>query len=53
MSAGRRAWLWAEMALLFVGGPALLWKVPAILAGPGLFVVLWVAGGGSTRVPAA
>lgn len=44
---GRRALLWAEMTLLFVGGPVLLWKVPAILAGPGLFVVLWVAGVGA------
>jgi len=43
----RRAWLWAEMALLFVGGPVLLWKVPAILAGPGLFVVLWAAAAGA------
>lgn len=44
MSTGRRAWLWAEMALIFVGGPVLLAVVPAILRGGGLFLLLWLAG---------
>ncbi|XAM00580.1 CPBP family glutamic-type intramembrane protease [Phycisphaeraceae bacterium D3-23] len=43
-SAARRAWLWAEMALIFVGGPVVLWQVPAIFQAGLLFPVLWAGG---------
>lgn len=45
MSSARRAWLWAEMVLIFVGGPVLLTVVPAVMRGVGLFLLLWMAGG--------
>lgn len=35
---------WLEMLLLFVGGPALLWKLPGILGGSRLFLFLMIAG---------
>ncbi len=44
MSRARRAWLWAEMLLIFVGGPVVLALVPAVLRGAGLFPLLWLGG---------
>jgi len=44
MTPTRKTLRWLEMLLLFVGGPALLWKLPGVLGGPRLFLFLLAAG---------
>lgn len=43
----RRIWLWAEMPLIFVGGPATLAMFPGILGGGVLFLLLGVGAAAS------
>ncbi|MFI4859255.1 MAG: CPBP family intramembrane glutamic endopeptidase [Phycisphaerales bacterium JB063] len=47
-STGRRAWLWAEMALIFIGLPAAIAMFPGILGGGVLFLLLWTGGAACT-----
>ncbi|MFN3166009.1 MAG: CPBP family intramembrane glutamic endopeptidase [Phycisphaeraceae bacterium] len=44
MTRSQKTLRWLEMLALFVGGPVLLWKLPGILGGPGLFLFLMIAG---------
>lgn len=45
MTQSQRLARWAELLLLFVGGPLLLWAMPGILGGGRLFLFLWLCSG--------
>lgn len=44
MTTPQKALRWLEMVVLFGGGPLLLWAIPGILGGPGLFLFLMLTG---------
>lgn len=45
MTRGQRLARWAELILLFIGGPGVLWALPGILGGGRLFLFLWLCAG--------